>query len=234
MAGSSRRILLVIVFFLTTCGFLGVLFAQKNPAVAPSSDGDVRDNVKTFTEVYSIVEENYAEPVGRRIKPSTMAPFRACCTCSTPLQLLRSQGLLAAQRRPARQVLRRRHAGRTPHRTTHRVIVIAPFVGTPAYRVGIHPGDVIAAVDGKPTDNMSTSDVADLLKGPKGTTVHITVLREGSEKPIEFTVIRDEIPRYSVGLALPGSARRRLHARLADSTKPPIMKCRRPSTKWAT
>ena len=48
------------------------------------------------------------------------------------------------------------------------IIVIAPFAGTPAYRAGIHPGDIIAAVDGKATDNMSTADVADLLKGPKG------------------------------------------------------------------
>jgi carboxyl-terminal processing protease len=45
---------------------------------------------------------------------------------------------------------------------------------------------------------MSTSDVAELLKGPKGTSVKITMLREGSDKPLDFTVIRDEIPRYSV------------------------------------
>ena len=45
---------------------------------------------------------------------------------------------------------------------------------------------------------MSTSDVAELLKGPKGTTVKITVLREGTDKPLDFTVVRDEIPRYSV------------------------------------
>jgi carboxyl-terminal processing protease len=76
--------------------------------------------------------------------------------------------------------------------------VIAPFAGAPAYRAGIRPGDIIIAVDGKQTDNMSTSDVADLLKGPKGTSVKITVLREGSDKPLDFTVIRDEIPRYSV------------------------------------
>src|SRR5947199_7410999 len=79
-----------------------------------------------------------------------------------------------------------------------KVIVIYPFVGTPAYKAGIQPGDVIIAVDGKSTENMSTGDVADLLKGPKGTTVHISIAREGVEKPMEFTLVRDEIPRYSV------------------------------------
>src|SRR5437016_9540856 len=47
---------------------------------------------------------------------------------------------------------------------------------------------------------MSTGDVADLLKGPKGTTVHISIQREGADKPLEFAVVRDEIPRYSVDL----------------------------------
>ena len=78
--------------------------------------------------------------------------------------------------------------------------MIAPFVGTPAYRAGIHPGDIIIAVDGKPTDNLSTSEVADMLKGPKGTQVRITILREGAERPLDFSVTRDEIPRYSVDL----------------------------------
>src|SRR5438445_1846905 len=91
--------------------------------------------------------------------------------------------------------------GMTVGPRNNKVIVIAPFVGTPAYRAGIRPGDIIAAVDGKATDNMSTSDVADLLKGPKGTTVRITILREGSDKPLEFNVVRDEIPRNSVDLA---------------------------------
>jgi len=82
----------------------------------------------------------------------------------------------------------------------NKIIIVAPFVGTPAYRAGLRPGDVIVAVDSKPTDNMSVSDVADLLKGPKGTQVRITILREAAEKPLDFNVTRDEIPRNSVDL----------------------------------
>ena len=66
MASSSRRILFATVLFLVTCGFLGALFAQKNPAVAPSSDSDIRDNVKAFTEVYSIVRGELRRAGGSR------------------------------------------------------------------------------------------------------------------------------------------------------------------------
>ena len=50
----------------------------------------------------------------------------------------------------------------------------------------------------KKTDNLTTPEVADLLKGPRGTHVQVTVAREGADKPIAFDIVRDEIPRYSV------------------------------------
>jgi carboxyl-terminal processing protease len=82
----------------------------------------------------------------------------------------------------------------------NKIIVLAPFEDTPAYRAGIKPGDTIISVDGKPTDNMSAGDVSESLKGPKGSTVHISILRDNSDKPLEFAVVRDEIPRNSVDL----------------------------------
>jgi len=171
--------------------------AQKSPAATHDSDSDVNQSLKQFTEVYDIVEQNYAEPVN---------PDKAIYNGAIPgmLHVLdphsnffdpKSYSLLREDQRGKYYGV-----GMTVGPRNNKVIVIAPFAGTPAYRAGIHPGDIIAAVDGKPTDNMNTSDVADLLKGPKGTTVHITVLREGAEKPLEFAVVRDEIPRYSVDL----------------------------------
>src|SRR5213082_3641285 len=195
MVRSSQRASLFIVLFLAACGFLGVVFAQKNPATAHDSDSDVSQSLHQFTQVYDIVEQNYAEPVN---------PDKAIYNGAIPgmLHVLdphsnffdpKSYSLLREDQRGKYYGV-----GMTVGPRNNKVIVIAPFAGTPAYRAGIHPGDIIAAVDGKSTENMSTGDVADLLKGPKGTTVHISIAREGVEKPMEFTLVRDEIPRYSV------------------------------------
>ena len=197
MARSSPRASILVVLFLAFCGFLGMVFAQKSPVSARDSDSEVSQSMRQFTQVYDLVEQNYAEPVN---------PDKAIYNGAIPgmLHVLdphsnffdpKSYSLLREDQRGKYYGV-----GMTVGPRNNKVIVIAPFAGTPAYRAGIHPGDIIVAVDGKSTDNMTTSDVADLLKGPKGTTVHITVLREGSEQPLEFTVVRDEIPRYSVDL----------------------------------
>jgi len=198
MVRRARRSFFLIAFVILSCGFLGLLFGEKvGAASSGGSDGDIRDSLRTFTEVYNIVEQNYAEQVN---------PDKAIYNGAIPgmLHVLdphsnffdpKSYSLLREEQRGKYYGV-----GMTVGPRNNKVIVIAPFVGTPAYRAGIHPGDVIIAVDGKPTDNMSTAEVADMLKGPKGTTVRITVLREGSDKPLEFSIVRDEIPRYSVDL----------------------------------
>src|SRR6266852_2401832 len=198
MVRSSRRSLFLVVFILVSCGFLGMLFAQKaNPAATSNGDSDVRDSLKQFTQVYQVVEENYAEAVNadKAIYNGAIPGMLHALDPHSNFFDPKSYSLLREEQRGKYYGV-----GMTVGPRNNKVIVIAPFVGTPAYRAGIRPGDIIAAIDGKPTDNMSTSDVADLLKGPKGTTVRITMLREGSDKPLEFAVIRDEIPRYSVDL----------------------------------
>jgi carboxyl-terminal processing protease len=198
MVGSSRRTLFLVVFILVTCGFLGMVFGQKiNPAAAPGGDTDVRDSLRQFATVYDVVEQNYAEPVNadKAIYNGAIPGMLHVLDPHSNFFDPKSYALLREDQRGKYYGV-----GMTVGPRNNKVIVIAPFVGTPAYRAGIRPGDIIVAVDGKPTDNMSTGDVADLLKGPKGTTVHITILREGADKPLEFAVVRDEIPRYSVDL----------------------------------
>src|ERR1700729_1685167 len=196
MARSSRRPLFLAVFVLVTCGFLGMVFGQKiNPGAAPGGDSDVRDSLRQFTDVYSLVEQNYAEPVNadKAIYNGAIPGMLQVLDPHSNFFDPKSCALLREDQRGKYYGV-----GMTVGPRNNKVIVIFPFVGTPAYKAGIHPGDVIVAVDGKSTENMSTGDVADLLKGPKGTTVHISISREGVEKPMEFTLVRDEIPRYSV------------------------------------
>lgn len=195
MARSSRRSALLVVIVVLACGCAGMLFGQRLNSTAVPSDGDIRDSVRSFTQVYEVVQQNYAEPV---------SPDKAIYNGAIPgmLRVLDPHSNFFDPKAYAalREEQRGKYygVGMQVGPRNNKVIVIAPFTGAPAYRAGIRPGDVIIAVDGKPTDNMSTSDVAELLKGPKGTTVKITMLREGSDKPLDFNVVRDEIPRYSV------------------------------------
>lgn len=82
-----------------------------------------------------------------------------------------------------------------------RLVVIAPIEGTPAWRLGVQPGDVISHINGETTKPISSFDAMQKLRGEKGTKVNITLVREGFDKPIELTIIREEIPLYSVPYA---------------------------------
>jgi carboxyl-terminal processing protease len=78
------------------------------------------------------------------------------------------------------------------------ISVVTPMEGTPAYRVGLRPGDQIKAIDGESTYNMSTSDAASLMRGTAGTSVILTVMRSSFAEPIDFEVERAVIELKSV------------------------------------
>ena len=76
--------------------------------------------------------------------------------------------------------------------------VVAPIEGTPAWKAGLKPGDKIIKINGKPTKGMSLIEAVKLLRGPKGTKVTISILREGWNELKEITLVRDVIPIKSV------------------------------------
>ena len=196
MARSSRRSLLLVLFVILSCGFFGALFGQRINS-NPTSESEVRDSLRTFSTVYDLVEKNYAEPVSadKAIYNGAIPGMLRVLDPHSSFFDPKSYSLMRED-----QQGRYYGVGMQVGPRNNKVIVIAPFVGTPAYKAGLRPGDVIVAVDGKPTDNMGTSEVADMLKGPKGTTVHVTVLRDGVAHPMEFTMQRGEIPRNSVDI----------------------------------
>ncbi|HEY0592737.1 MAG TPA: S41 family peptidase, partial [Thermoanaerobaculia bacterium] len=84
----------------------------------------------------------------------------------------------------------------------NQVTVITPLEGTPAARLGIRAGDIIAEVEGETTDEMSIDEVVRRLKGPKGTPVNIKIKRVGIEELIPMTIVREAIPTNSISYAL--------------------------------
>jgi carboxyl-terminal processing protease len=192
--GSPARGILLLLLVLAVSAALGGLFGPSAVATASNSD-DTQDSVKAFTRVLSVVERNYADPVDTDkviydgAIPGMLHVLDPHSNFFDPKQyaLFREEqegkyygvGMVVAQRE-------------------NQTVVQAPFVNSPAYKAGIRPGDTILKVDGKSCTGLTTTEVADLLKGAKGTPVHISLGREGWDNPIEVTVVRDEIPRPGV------------------------------------
>src|SRR3989304_3901091 len=225
---------------------LGALYGNRVQATVAGGT-EIQQAVQNFTKVYAIIEQNYADPVD---------PERVLFQGAIP-GMLRSlaphPGFFDSR---SFSLLREEQSGHyygvgmqvAPR--DGRTIVLAPFVGSPppkagprprrapyrrgrhpAYKAGLRPGDVIYRVDDTSTENLTTSEVADLLKGPKGTVVRVQVLREGSDQPLEFVITRDEIPRLSVdfffeirphvGYVRLAGFNENTHAELARAPAPP-------------
>ena len=196
-------------FILSTvllCTLLGGLYGRQVEATKAGDDSDVESSLTKFTRVYNVVEQNYADAVDpdKAIYgpsetnvgaiPGALRTLDPHSNFYDPMAFSRLRedqegkyygvGMQIAQR---------------PGKLGKLVVVVdRPIPGSPAYRAGLRPGDVIAKVNGLSTEGMNTQQVAEKLKGPKGTQVHITVAREGYDQPLEFDITRDEISQRSV------------------------------------
>lgn len=74
-----------------------------------------------------------------------------------------------------------------------KITVIAPLKNSPAERAGIRSGDVVVMVDATSTQGLSVDDAVKIIRGPKGTSVKLTLVREGVKDPIVVTIVRDTI-----------------------------------------
>ena len=76
--------------------------------------------------------------------------------------------------------------------------VVSPIEDTPAFKAGIKPGDKIIKINGEPTKSITLHSAVQQMRGPKGTKVTLTIMREGFKKLKDFTITRDIIHVHSV------------------------------------
>jgi carboxyl-terminal processing protease len=154
---------------------------------------DAYDTLKVFSEVLTLVRHNYVESTDSR--ELIFGAIRGMLEALDPHSSFMPPDLYKEM-----QIETQGSFGGLGIEITVReryLTVVAPIDGTPADRAGIVAGDRIIRIDGVPTKDMTLVDAVRKLRGPKGTPVTITILREGQD-PFDVTVTRDIIEVHSV------------------------------------
>lgn len=152
------------------------------------------EGLKTFTEILSLVESNYVEDV--ESKELLEGAIRGMLRTLDPHTSYMTPEVFKEM-----QVETEGEFGGLGIEVTIQddiLTVVAPIEDTPAHKAGVLAGDMIVKVDGEPTKNMSLVDAVRMMRGPVGSPITISVLREGAEEPIDITIVRDLIHIQSV------------------------------------
>jgi len=203
----TRRLLWFVLSTVVLCALLGGVYGRRVEATTDGDEPDVHTSYDAFSKVFDVVEKNYADPLDpdkalfgplpnspvgaipgmlRTLDPHSSFFDPHAFTALREDQEGKYYGVgMTIQQRPGKM-------GKLE------TIVLLPIPGSPAFHAGLRPGDIILKVDAKPTEGLASDRVAEMLKGPKGTVVRVTVGREGSDEPLDFTITRDEISRRSL------------------------------------
>ncbi|HUA59888.1 MAG TPA: S41 family peptidase [Verrucomicrobiae bacterium] len=193
------RSLLALPVIVLGCSLLGGFWGSRvSVALAAASDPaaqPVEREVGKFIQVYNLVNQNAAQPLD---------PDKAIYHGAIPgmLETLdpHSNFFDARDYRILMEEERGRYSGVGMQigPLNDKTVVMVPFPGSPAYRAGVRPGDVIRFVNDHSTEGLTTPEVADLLKGPRNTKVKIGVSREGEKDFVTFNIVREDIDRKTV------------------------------------
>jgi carboxyl-terminal processing protease len=179
----TSRVGRLSLFLLVVCTVGGGLLGSR--VLAENSRRD--DNLRIYTALLSAVEENYADEVKseRLVSSSIREMLRTLDPHSNFLET-KDYSQMQERQRGSYYGL-----GITVQSVDGNITVVSPFEGTPAHRLGIRAGDVISKIEEEDARGMTIDDAVKRLRGPKGTPVRISIVRQGYDQPVEFTVIRD-------------------------------------------
>jgi carboxyl-terminal processing protease len=181
------------LFVVVICAVVGGLFGRGALA-----QDQVPDQYRVFTSALQAIEENYVGDVeSDRLVYSAITGM---------LQTLDPHSSFMSPQDYAR--MRERQEGRyyglgiSIQVVGDDITVFTVFEGSPAYQKGLRRGDVIAKIEGEETKGWQTDQAVGKLRGPKGTTVNISLRRVGYDKLIDLQVPRDEVRMPTVHAAV--------------------------------
>ena len=155
---------------------------------------DTYENLKVFTEILSLIQSNYVDEVNSKdliygaVKGmlDTLDPHSSFLPPEAFKEMqVETQGLFGG-------------LGIEITVKDRMLTVVAPIEGTPADRAGIQPGDRVFKIEGQVTKDLTLMDAVRRLRGPKGSKVTISILREGKTEPFDVTLVREVIEVHSV------------------------------------
>ncbi len=153
------------------------------------SEVDIHKQIRLFTDAFILIKENYVEEIS--IKDLIYGALKGMVgALDSYSQFMEPEVAKLVKSDTAGEF------GGLGIRITSRdgyITVITPLPDTPAYRIGVMPGDKIVKIDGDDAKGILLRDAVKKLRGPKGTKVTISVAREDEEELLEFTITRDII-----------------------------------------
>lgn len=171
-----------------------VIISDKAIQGVVEKEAEIYEQVKLLTEVFTLIRDNYVEPIEAKKliygacegMVSKLDPFSQFMD-PTAHEMMKSEtegkfgglGIRIAIREGV-------------------LTVVTPLPGTPAYELGILPGDKIMKIEGKDTKDITLSQAVEFLRGTPGTKVTISILREGVKDLIDFTITRAVVKIESV------------------------------------
>jgi carboxyl-terminal processing protease len=188
---SKRKILAIASLFF----FLGIYLGLTHARRVGSADIDsAYEKLKILADVFALVERNYVEPV----KPDQLINGAINGMLET---LDPHSNYMPPEVYKEMQTETRGSFGGIGFEITTRdkvLTVVAPIEDTPAARAGIQSGDLILRIDGKSTKDMTLMNAVRLMRGPQGSQVTITIMRQGYNEPKDLTLTRAIIPIRSI------------------------------------
>ncbi|MCZ6801083.1 MAG: S41 family peptidase [Nitrospirae bacterium] len=192
MAKERFSTILVSGLTLTAILFVGIFIGKGGDSTGHASES--YEELQVFTEVLHQIQKHYVEET--KTKDLVQGALRGMLAGLDPHSSFMTTDMFKEM-----QVETKGEFGGLGIQIgikDRRLTVIAPIEDTPAFAAGIQSGDTIIKVDETLTKDLTLMEAVHHMRGPRGTSVELTVIREGVDEPLVFTITRDIIKIQSV------------------------------------